>query len=52
VVFKGLDVELVGFNPGLSDGFDMQITVDKGLSRNVTNGERKVTAFKTYEVSI
>ena len=50
MVFKGLDIELVGFNPGHGDGFDMQIAVDKGLSRNVANGERKVTAFKAREV--
>jgi len=30
----------------------MQITMDKGLSRNVANGERKVTTFKTDEVRI
>lgn len=29
-----------------------ETTVEKGLSRNMANGERKVTAFKTYEVSI
>ena len=34
------------------NGFDMQITVDKRLSGDAANGERKVTASKAWEIGI
>lgn len=50
MIFQRLDIKFIGFKIRFGQRLDMQITIEKWLSGNLINLERKITTFKAGEV--
>ena len=50
MIFQRLEIKFIGFKIRFGQRLDMQITIEKWLSGNLINLERKITTFKAGEV--